>query len=60
VAASGFSDVARLNPASVVVDGARASLAGDVLSSEVAFALAIAAAGIVVAQLVVVRQLGRA
>jgi ABC-2 type transport system permease protein len=60
VAASGFSDVARVNPASVVVDGARASLAGDVLSSEVAFALAIAAAGIVVAQLVVVRQLGRA
>jgi ABC-2 type transport system permease protein len=60
VAASGFSDVARLNPASVIVDGARASLAGDVLSSEVAFALAISAAGIVLTQLVVVRQLARA
>jgi ABC-2 type transport system permease protein len=60
VAASGLSDVARLNPASVIVDGARASLAGDVLSSEVAFALAISAAGIVVTQLVVVRQLARA
>jgi ABC-2 type transport system permease protein len=60
VAASGFSDVARANPVSVVVDGARASLAGDVLSSQVAFALAICAAGIALAQLVVVRQLARA
>lgn len=60
VSASGFSDVARLNPASVVVDGARASLAGDVLSSEFAFALAISVAGIVVTQLAVVRQLARA
>jgi ABC-type multidrug transport system permease subunit len=60
VAASGFSDVARLNPVSVVVDGARASLAGDVLSSDVAFALAIPVAGILVAQLAVIRLLGRA
>jgi ABC-2 type transport system permease protein len=59
VAASGFSDVARLNPASVVVDGARASLAGDLLSSEVTFALAICAAGIVFTQLAVVRLLER-
>ena len=60
VAASGLSDVARLNPVSVVVDGARASLAGDVLSGEVAFALAISAAGIVLTQLAVVRQLAQA
>ncbi|MGH2947966.1 MAG: ABC transporter permease [Solirubrobacteraceae bacterium] len=60
VAASGLSDVARLNPASVVVDGARASLAGDVLSSHVAFALAICTAGIVLTQLAVARQLARA
>jgi ABC-2 type transport system permease protein len=59
VAASGFSEVARLNPASVVVDGARASLAGDVLSSHVAFALAICTAGIVLTQLAVARQLAR-
>jgi ABC-2 type transport system permease protein len=59
VAASGFSDVARLNPVSVVVDGARASLAGDVLSSDVALALAICAAGIALAQIVVTRQLAR-
>ena len=58
-AASGFADVARLNPVSVVVDGARASLAGDVLSSDVAFALAICAAGIALAQVVVTRQLAR-
>jgi ABC-2 type transport system permease protein len=60
VAASGFSDVARVNPVSVVVDGARASLTGDVLSSEVAFAFALCAAGIALAQLIVVRQLSRA
>ena len=60
VAASGFSDVARLNPVSIVVDGARASLAGDVLSSEVAFAFSISAAGIVLTQLVVLRRLARA
>jgi len=60
VAASGFSDVARVNPVSVVVDGARACLAGDVLSGQVAFALAICTAGIVLTQLVVVRQLARA
>jgi ABC-2 type transport system permease protein len=60
VAASGFSDIARINPVSVVVDGARASLAGDVLSSQVAFALAICTAGIVLTQLAVVRQLARA
>jgi ABC-2 type transport system permease protein len=60
VAASGVSDVARLNPVSVVVDGARASLAGDVFSSAVAFALAISATGIVLTQLAVVRQLARA
>ena len=60
VAASGFSDVARLNPVSVVVDGARASLAGDVLSSDVAVALAICAAGIVLTQLAVTRQLSGA
>jgi ABC-2 type transport system permease protein len=59
VAASGFSDVARLNPASVVVDGARASLAGDLVSSEVTFALAICAAGIVFTQLAVFRLLER-
>jgi ABC-2 type transport system permease protein len=57
VAASGFADVARLNPVSLVVDGARASLAGDVLSSEVALAFGISAAGILLAQLAVVRQL---
>jgi ABC-2 type transport system permease protein len=60
VAASGFSDLARLNPVSVIVDGARAALAGDVLSSQVAIALAISAAGIVATQVAVVRQLGRA
>jgi len=60
VAASGFSDVARLNPVSVVVDGARASLAGDVLSSDVAAALTICAAGIVLTQLAVARQLSGA
>ncbi len=59
VAASGFSELARLNPASVVVDGARAALAGDVLSSEVALALAISAACIGLTQVAVVRQLGR-
>lgn len=59
VAASGFSAVARLNPVSVVVDGARASLAGDVLSSKVAIALAIPAAGIMLTQLAVIRRLGR-
>ena len=59
VAASGFADVARLNPVSAVVDGARAALGGDVLSSEVAIALAISAAGIVLTQLAVVRLLGR-
>jgi ABC-2 type transport system permease protein len=59
VAASGFSDVARLNPASIVVDGARASLAGDVLSSEVVLAIALTAGGIVLTQLAVLRQLGR-
>ena len=58
VAASGLSEVARLNPVSAVVGGARASLAGDVLSSEVALALAISIAGIVLTQLVV-RQLAR-
>jgi ABC-2 type transport system permease protein len=57
VAASGFSEVSRLNPVSVVVDGARASLAGDVLSSEVAIALAISTAGIALTQLAVRRQL---
>ena len=60
VAASGFSDVARANPVSVVVDGARASLAGDVLSGDVAFALAISLAGIALTQVAVVRLLGRA
>jgi ABC-2 type transport system permease protein len=60
VAASGFSDVARVNPVSVVVDGARASLAGDVLSSQVAYALAICVAGIVLGQLAVVRRLTHA
>jgi ABC-2 type transport system permease protein len=60
LAASGFSDVARLNPASTVVDGARAALAGDVLSSEVALAIALSAAGIVLTQLAVIRQLARA
>ena len=60
VAASGFADVARLNPVSVVVDGARASLAGNVLSGDVAFALAIPVAGIVLTQLVAIRLLGRA
>jgi ABC-2 type transport system permease protein len=57
VAASGLSDVARLNPVSLVVEGARASLAGDVVSSEVALAFGISAAGILLAQLAVVRQL---
>lgn len=57
VAASGLSDVARANPVSAVVDGARASLAGDVLSGDVALALAICAAGIALTQLVVVRRL---
>ena len=60
VTASGFSEVARANPVSVVVDGARASLAGDVLSTDVAFALAISVAGIVLTQLAVARLLGRA
>jgi ABC-2 type transport system permease protein len=59
VAASGFSDVARINPVSVVVDGARASLGGDVLSTQVAYALAICTAGIVLTQVAVVRRLAR-
>jgi ABC-2 type transport system permease protein len=59
VAAAGFADIARVNPVSVVVDGARASLAGDVLSGQVAFALAICTGGIALTQLVVARQLDR-
>jgi ABC-2 type transport system permease protein len=59
VAASGLADVARLNPASAVVDGARASLAGDMLSGDVVLALALCVAGIAVTQLVVVRRLAR-
>jgi ABC-2 type transport system permease protein len=60
VAADGLSDVARLNPVSAVVNGARAALAGDVLSADVAFALVLCLAGIAVTQIVVVRQLSRA
>jgi ABC-2 type transport system permease protein len=59
VTASGLSNVASANPVSVIVDGARASLAGDVLSGDVAGAVAICAAGIVLSQLVVTRQLKR-
>jgi hypothetical protein len=57
VAASGLSEVARLNPASVVVDGARSSLSGDVLSGRYASALAVCAAGIVLAQVAAGRRL---
>lgn len=59
VSASGLSDVAAANPVSAIVDGARAALAGDVLSADMAVAVAICAAGIVLTQAVVTRQLRR-
>lgn len=59
VAASGLADVARLNPVSAVVDGARAALSGEVLSGDVALALGICASGIALTQLVVARRLAR-
>lgn len=59
VTASGLSNAAAANPVSAIVDGARASLAGDVLSGEMAVALAICAAGIALTQMVVARQLKR-
>jgi ABC-2 type transport system permease protein len=59
VAAAGLADVARLNPASAVVDGARASVSGHVLSGDVGLALAICLIGIAMTQVVVVRQLAR-
>jgi ABC-2 type transport system permease protein len=60
VTASGLSDVAATNPVSAIVDGARASLAGDVVSGDMALAVAICAGGIALTQLVVMRQLRRA
>jgi ABC-2 type transport system permease protein len=59
VAAAGLSDVAAANPVSAIVDGARSSLAGDVLSADVAVAIAICAAAIALTQVVVTRQLQR-
>lgn len=59
VAASGLADVARLSPVSVVVDAARDALSGDVLSPDVALAVAICAAGIAVTHVVMLRQLRR-
>jgi ABC-2 type transport system permease protein len=59
VAASGLAEIARLNPASGVVEGARAALAGDVVSGDVAIALGICAIGIALTQIVVVRRLAR-
>jgi ABC-2 type transport system permease protein len=60
VTAAGLADVAAANPVSAIVDGARASLAGDVVSGEMAIAVAICAAGIVLTQVAVIRQLRRA
>jgi ABC-2 type transport system permease protein len=59
VAASGLADIARLNPVSAVVDGARAALAGDPLSGDVALAVTLCVAGIAVTQVVVTRRLWR-
>jgi ABC-2 type transport system permease protein len=60
IAADGLAAVARLNPVSAIVDGARASLAGDVVSGDVGLALALCLTGIAITQLVVGRQLARA
>ena len=59
VSGTPLSDVAGANPVSAIVDGARAALAGDVVSGDVTLALAICAAGIALTQLTLSRWLER-